>query len=29
MNVGLLNSFQFITLLFDLVNEAEKSIDES
>jgi hypothetical protein len=29
MNIGLLNSFQFITLLFDLINEAEKTIEES
>ena len=25
MNIGLLNSFSFITLLYDLINEAEKN----
>jgi len=29
MNIGLLNSFQYITLLFDLINEAENTQDQS
>lgn len=29
MNIGLINSFSFITLLYDLVNEAEKTIKNS
>ena len=29
MNIGLVNSFSFITLLYDLVNEAEKTLNTS
>lgn len=29
MNIGLVNSFSFITLLYDLVNEAEKTLKQS
>ena len=29
MNIGLLNSFQFMRLLFDLLNEAEKTQKDS
>lgn len=29
MNIGLVNSFSFITLLYDLVNEAEKTLKNS
>ena len=29
MNIGLVNSFSYITLLYDLVNEAEKTLKQS
>lgn len=29
MNIGLVNSFSFITLLYDVVNEAEKTLKSS
>ena len=29
MNIGIINSFSFINILFDLIHEAEKTIEES